>query len=50
MAVERESLLTCPVGTVFTLPAGETFTAKAPGLYIREDLVNAALDAKLKRK
>ena len=50
VAVERESSLVCPAGTVIRTPNGETFTTKEAGMYLRHDIVNLALDARVKRK
>ena len=50
VAVERESLLACPAGTVISTPNGETFTTKEAGMYLRHDIVNLALDARMKRR
>jgi len=50
VAVERESSLVCPAGTTISTPNGETFTTKEAGMYLRNDIVNLALDARVKRK
>jgi hypothetical protein len=49
VAIEKESCLTCPEGTIITKPDGSEYTVKE-GMYLRKDIVNLALDAKMKRK
>lgn len=50
IGIERESMLTCPKGTVITTPGGFSVTNAAAGVYYREDIVRLALDAKMKRR
>jgi hypothetical protein len=49
IAIERESCFTCPAGTLFVLPNGIEYTNRTEGIFFRRDIVDKALDVKLRR-